>query len=641
MIHEDRQWVTGSRVLVLVLSFVLVSIPQLLWNLYGYRGVALVAVETLFIILAFLTIALALIQRLPGILLRLTAPIIEFSAKIASIEFKWKHPRSYLPLLVLAYLAVPYVISSELGSSHIPVWMEMTIMTVSGAAIMGIAYLFAMEQKGKSVLSRYYYIAITSVGLSFAFSFWYGSPWLPTDDLTVDLFSAHAILSGINPYIPANTVSAFSYFNYTKGGFPLNVITPITTGGYVTSLSYPDLSVLAFIPAAVLGFPPSATFIPFYILPALFAFWAYMKNGLKNLALVPAFLILLNPSYMVQIRLGYTDVLWVTFLMLSIYFYKKPKFSGFMLGMAISVKQIPWLAMPFFIYFVYRELGARKASILGGISILVFAVVNSPFLISDSYAFAKALLAPEAQNLIGIGFGPSQLSFLGIVPVSNSFFFIMFFCMLPFSLILYAVYYQKLRFAFLSFPLIIFIFNYRLLLDYLLFWPMLALLIPVLLKRDALKEDRANRHISIRLPNWARKVAVPITLAALIAVPVAYQIASPVASPAIAIQDITSVSLNGHNVSKMSVVVSLRDTNLNYSQLLFRITSEQPQINMNGFLWETSNYTLLGNGSAVMTLVPMNKFQQLQWTGSYRLIAYYGAMIGTDSFVLSSGLIQT
>lgn len=313
------------------------------------------------------------------------------------------------------------------------------------------------------------------------------------------------------------------------------------------------------------------------------------------------------------------------------------------MGLAVSVKQIPWLVLPFFLIFLYREIG-RGASLKWTLSVAgVFLLANSIFIALNPQAFFSAIAAPELQHILGIGFGPSQIAFLDIFPLSRTFFSLMVVALFVSSIIAYYVYYGKLKYAFLAFPIIIFLFNYRLLLSYLMFWPLIALIMPLFIQNGVKAETRQKepaRTGRLKGLGSARRIVVPVILVALIAAPVAYEATVPVHHPQIDIQGLSITGVSNYNVTGIEVMVSLQNTNISYNQLLYRIMPSAPTTNMNGYLWEASNFTQLPNGSELIQIAPMNQNQQLSSSGSYRLIAYYGFSSDAYVFNLSSGKLS-
>lgn len=637
MSEERENRLARNRIILITLSSFLVTIPQLLWTVFGYRGVFLITADIVLVLLGFVLLLAGLIDD--NRLLRLGQGW-KVAAKSGEKKFSWWNPKEYLSLLMLAYFAIPYLISGIMGYPEPSLPVEASMIAVSAAAILVLIYFHGIEQGGRKIGQAYYFVVLLVLSITWTSAFWYGSPRFPTDEMTLDYFSSHLFISGINPYIPANTANVFSYYSYGTGGFPLNVITPFTTGGYVTNLSYPAFAFYSFVPASLLGVSATMTMIPVYAAPVLIVYWAYRKEGMHSLAILPPFLLLLNPSYLVQVSLGYPDIVWVSFMLASVFLFRKPWASGILMGLSISVKQIPWIAIPFFLYFIFRETGGKAAIRWVAGALAIFLAVNSYFLIVSPVQFLQSILAPELQNLLGIGFGPSQLAFLDILPISHTFFSLMTVSVIAASLLAYVTYYRRLRYAFLAFPLIIFMFNYRLLLSYLMFWPIMALVVPLFMDRNRPPRPSPGGKRIARYSRQISRVIMPVLIIAVLVVPVAYQISSPVDNSGLSINDLSVYGIHGSNITGLSVVVHMDPGNVSYNDLLFRIMPSTASTNMNGYLWESANISSAGNGSDLIHLKPVNSYQEIYWSGNYRLIAYYANISSAFVFSMDQGKIS-
>lgn len=623
-----------TRLFLIALSSAFVIIPQILWNLFGYGGILLIAIETLSIFAGFFFLLLGLINPLPRLLQKIA---IGVWAKFESSAEK-KTVKKLLPFGMIGYtiyILVPIFLSGIQQFKGIPLDLELLFAIFTMVLLSLIATIhFRETKKGKS-LSHWYYLPIVALTIVWATMFWYGSPNYPTDEMILDFYSAHLFLQGINPYIASNTAGVFTYIHSTMPGYPLSVGTPILTGGLVTNLSYPALAFLTYLPAQLLGVPPTETLLPLFALPSVLIFSAYSKIRNRSLALLPVFLLLLNPGYLAQTALGYPDIVWVTLLMFSLYFYRKPAISGFTLGLSMAVKQIPWLVFPFFFIFIYRELGRKKATPWLILAATGFFLPNIVYIIHDPITFFRAILSPAFDPIMGVGFGPSQLAFLGILPLSKEFFTISVLTLGVSFIILYVFYYERLKYAFIAFPLIIFLFNYRFLVDYVVFWPIIALILPVRMKSSQ-KETVQPSGTRMSLTTRNKVIAVIVTLV-LLGVPIAFH-ESHNQPGDLSIGHIAVSSLSDGNITSLTLDLTISGSNLTYGQVMYRIIPWSPTPNLNGFLWHYT-HVHVENNTAKITLIPDNSLQQISFNGKYRIIAYYGTRSATGSFEVNQGII--
>lgn len=636
MSESGKTVLIERRLVVLALSSLLVALPQIMWSIFGYRGATLIILDCVLVIAGFFLILIALLTPAPPILKKLGEFLFERRKKMDPGQ---KAYRSYISLLMIPYVLVPMGISRVSGSSYPSLWAVFLFAALTVVAIGFLMRFHSIEKPGSNIHITYYMAVLGFLGLVWVFAFWYGTTAIPTDESGLDLYSAHLLLNGLNPYAPANTANVFSFLSSRLNGTLTSIATPYSTGGFVTSLAYPALAVFAYLPANILNFNPSATFIPLYAIFPLIVYWGYTKYNSRALAIVPVFLILLDPSYLIQVGLGYPDILWVIFTTLSIAFYKKPAASGILMGLSIAVKQIPWLLIPFLIIFVYREVG-KRASLQWTVTALgTFLLVNILFIVWSPADFFGALFAPEIQSLVGIGFGPSQLAFLDILPLPRVFFSYMVIAVFISSVVVYFGYYNHLKYAFLAFPVIIFLFNYRLLLPYVLFWPFIAYLLPPIIEGEearnvsSVKDSKPVRHPNIR------KFVIPVFVIVLLSAPAAYSLVESPANTQVQINSLATTGILDHNVTQMNVMLSVRSGNISAGNLQFRIMPSSPVTNMNGYLWKTSNCTPTTNGTYDFVITPLDSSQQINWNGDYRLVAYYGSTIGGKLFKLESGKV--
>lgn len=294
------------------------------------------------------------------------------------------------------------------------------------------------------------------------------------DELAIDTYSAYLLLHHLDPYVTANMVNVFSFYN-----FPLAYTTPTTYGGVVYYLIYPALSVYAFIPVVVLGIPNYWIPILFNIAGFFLLFFYYRKNGLSESIPLLSVMAFVEVILFAGAVTGETDIIWAFFLSLAYVFRKKPWAAGLFLGLSLSQKQIPIVIAPFLLYLVYRERNRDLKSVLALVAVTTttFLALNSPFIIMNPGAWLHGMLQSVDQPAIGVGFGFGILSFAGYAPLTSAIFSDLLITTLAFFFVFYIRYYSSVKYAFFAFPVIIFLFNFRSLENYLIFWPMLTLLV--------------------------------------------------------------------------------------------------------------------------------------------------------------------
>ncbi|HEV2461577.1 MAG TPA: hypothetical protein VGS80_24745, partial [Ktedonobacterales bacterium] len=94
--------------------------------------------------------------------------------------------------------------------------------------------------------------------------------------------------------------------------------------------------------------------------------------------------------------------------------------SALLLGAACTIKQTAWLAVPFYVVWVWRERGAaeagRRALIVAG----VFLAINAPWIAASPGAWLTSMSLPVSLPLLPDGSGIVGLSLSGLLPLAPS-----------------------------------------------------------------------------------------------------------------------------------------------------------------------------------------------------------------------------
>jgi uncharacterized membrane protein len=243
-----------------------------------------------------------------------------------------------------------------------------------------------------------------------------------TDSGAFNQVAARVLVHGGNPY----TASMASAAQLLKT--PELFWTYIVNGSYVTHVSYPAGSFLFEVPGLWFGFHHQVS--------DWMDLYAWIVTGILLFVIMPAALrwlaalITVIPIFVGVFSSGGTDALFVPFLVLAVWRWDRfgtgrqagiARWMGpIALGVACSIKQTPWFCVPFLVVGLVLEARRtdrpplRLASIYLGIVLLVFAVVNLPFVIWDAPAWVRGNLIPFRQPLVADGQGLVTLALHGI-----------------------------------------------------------------------------------------------------------------------------------------------------------------------------------------------------------------------------------
>ncbi len=340
-------------------------------------------------------------------------------------------------------------------------------------AIILIFIIFLYKSK-KYLKNDYYFLAIVFIIMLENLIFAYRTiPKFGTDEISFDYYSAYIFLKGVNPY---NIVINPSILK-SLGINPM-FYTPLSTGGIADKFSYPALAFLIFIPAVLLKVGPGVivSFFGFIIIFILFMF--LKKYNLSYIFIFIAAVIIFDPLFYQYALGGMTGYIWLSFLMVSYYFFTENKnvMSGIFFGLSLSSKQFgAYIIIPF-IYMIYMEYGIKNTMKFITSMLIIFLVFNLPFILLSPANYINSIMSPLTEPLIGIGSGFSQLVFLDIYYIPNIYFTIIEFTLLIFLWLLFIVKYDKYKLILFVIPMIALQFNFRSLFNYIIPWEIIFIM---------------------------------------------------------------------------------------------------------------------------------------------------------------------
>lgn len=248
------------------------------------------------------------------------------------------------------------------------------------------------------------------------------NPSYGTDEVAFDQFAAQLVLHGLNPYVHS-MAPAFSAFHVSPDGYTFTL-----TGQPITRLSYPALSFLLYVPFLAAGWSAQ---LAVWINVAAWAVGISLTFVLLPRSVRPLALVLGSLGIYVAYAVGgVTDALFVPLLVGAA--WRWDRFAALrgwrawrgpvLLGLAMAVKQTPWLVLPFLAGGIGLEasraswrVGARTAGRYVGIALAAFAVPNLVFFAEAPRAWIAGVLTPVLGHAVPAGQGLIGLSlFLGV-----------------------------------------------------------------------------------------------------------------------------------------------------------------------------------------------------------------------------------
>ncbi len=306
-----------------------------------------------------------------------------------------------------------------------------------------------------------------------------------TDALAFTHYSAILLSKGFNPYTQ-DLQSALSMFSVDP-----EFITLTPNGGLVSTLNYPALQVLVFLPVVWAGLRDARIVVYLFEIAAVAIIYFWSPREIRTLVLIPLFA---GSDLIINFSAGaVADFLWVLPLVLMVVYLDRPWLSGVMFGLASAMKQTPWLLAPFLLVWFMRSVPdlnlrtrAKRAVSFAGFGLAAFLIPNIWFILSDFTAWYYGVVTPAFGNLIVLSQGFSLITLASGVPLPPAFYLIATLAVAVTLIVNYFAYFEKLALTVWAFPAIILWFSYRGLQNYFIFWtPLLVMSAVILYKKKA------------------------------------------------------------------------------------------------------------------------------------------------------------
>ena len=270
------------------------------------------------------------------------------------------------------------------------------------------------------------------------------SPYYPNDGTTLDHYAAQELLHGHNPYVTTDIVAAIREFHQDPtfttplhaGAFAGNGWTQYPTQAQVrqvfasepvgqpakapefeSHVSYPALAFLALVPIVWAGMPSVVVFFALCLIALAILLVRASPPAARPFV---ALLLLADAPLLDATVAGDLDVFYILLLFVAWRYLRRPLTSTLALGLALAAKQLAWFFLPYYAIAVAREHGWREALKRVGVSAVIFALINAPFIINNPRAWAAGVLAPELDPMFPMGNGLMRLSTAGILPLLPS-----------------------------------------------------------------------------------------------------------------------------------------------------------------------------------------------------------------------------
>lgn len=366
----------------------------------------------------------------------------------------------------------------------------------------------------------------------FAYVEVHNSPGYGTDEIAFNQYASQLATHWLNPYVRSMAPS-FPLYGVSPDGWTYHL-----NGMPVTNLSYPALSFELYMPFIWAGW---MTEVATAVNMIAWGITIVLLFILLPARLRPAALILGTITTFLSYSFGgVTDFLYVPFLIVTFYrwdrFVGERRWSSYVgpvcLGLAMAVKQTPWVIFPFLVIAIGHESWSRYGGRTGlatagryaAAALIAFLVPNLPFLYLSPRAWWSGVITPLEGSLVPAGQGPIALTlFLHLGGGSLTAYSAMVAFVLVALLVIFFVTYPSLRSMIAVTPAVVLFFSSR------SFGSYLVATLPVLLIAAISPEwapaklpaslgggyDPAAAALRVRFPTWLKRTVLGATVLGL------------------------------------------------------------------------------------------------------------------------------
>ncbi|RLF11222.1 MAG: hypothetical protein DRJ98_04125 [Thermoprotei archaeon] len=378
------------------------------------------------------------------------------------------------PLGELGKKAINVIVAALLFRSAFWIHLEFNLVEnlpglLSTLLLYAIAFILLVEAFTDLRLVKTTRIIAAAAAISFVLSFAVssqGSPHYGTDATIFTRYAVELLLSGENPYAHSMHPALIKY------AMDYRWLTQTLEGASITTYSYPSLSFLIYVPAFMVGFNDvGGVMVFFFLLTALFLAF----ETPSEYRLLPILIMFLDPMLLILSYVGTHDIIWAFFLLLSMKFFnpsssKDLSISAIFLGLAMAVKQIPWLILPFLLIWLFKRKGLKETVLYGVYALIVFLLPNLPFIVWDFESWLRGVLTPVVEPLTPMGYGLVSLVYEGYLYLPKIFFTVATVAAALTLLVLYWLNFERVKYLAWIVPAFVLFFSWRSLQNYFIFF---------------------------------------------------------------------------------------------------------------------------------------------------------------------------
>ncbi|MFP3289538.1 MAG: hypothetical protein RXO35_03895 [Candidatus Micrarchaeota archaeon] len=300
-------------------------------------------------------------------------------------------------LLIIQALSLPYPIILKKAFATLQqflIWFFFYI-PITFLVFFGM-YLFKMKPFRHARLVSVLFFVIAAA-LIFYYNFVIIVSWHMDDEMFIQLLSAKDILNLHNPY--ESDYSSLLFENLSNFG-----ITATTENKIIGVLDYPALFSLIEVPFIVL---PIKIDLILKLQVSLFLYLLFLTIGYlakKEETAKPSFLILTGILVSLFVLSSSMQALMLLLILIA-YSKSGTRYGWLFLGLAASIQEMLWLPVLLLILYTFSNFGLKKGVKELSLTLLVFLIINGPFILLSPYKFLHNVILPATSYIIPDSYG--------------------------------------------------------------------------------------------------------------------------------------------------------------------------------------------------------------------------------------------
>jgi uncharacterized membrane protein len=221
--------------------------------------------------------------------------------------------------------------------------------------------------------------------------------WYPDDEMFLQMLSANSIINLHNPY--QQNYTNLLFYNLSRYGATLT-----TKNSIIGVLDYPALFALVEVPFSILNLGVQQTTKLQVLISTIILFMSIGYLAKKEEIEKPSYIIIIGILVALLVISSTIEALMLS-IMLFAFSKSGSKYGWLFMGLAASIQEMLWVPVLFLILYTFEKFGYKQGIKELSLTILVFLIINAPFIIGSPYQFFSKVLAPATYYIVPDSYG--------------------------------------------------------------------------------------------------------------------------------------------------------------------------------------------------------------------------------------------